>query len=1054
MIKPCTFFRLILPIALFVIPNLLRANGEPTGNPISGRPDSPDSNALKLGHCDPITLATVNCATRTIELSANIQYLFTGQIVPFVATWSTGETAQKITVVPPGAWSWDPIPTGCNEPAHYDNEYNQPGTFFTGNINITSTGAICAGSVAVLTVETDGYNFPSYTWIPDNPGGTLTPYEVFGPGTYSLELKDELNCPFMEQIDISLSPPISPTASGPPAMCPEGDTSTLQVNQAWNSYIWSNGETTQIIQITKPGLYEFTVTNQFGCTGVGIVGVQSGAVQFVPIFASSPTLYPGQEDTLRVSDIFSHYSWSNGHQGVTNIITTVGTYTVTVTNSLGCTGTGSITIGPYIPPPWIVIPTSRNQTIIIPDSLKFDAPGGSLNIGDQIGVFYDSAATGVLICGGFAVWSGLTLAFPAYGNDVAAPAQNGFITGEVFKVKFWRAGSNQIFDATAQYAPLGSLGGLITQTNTFADDGVSMITALTEGLTHAIPLNNGWNMISSYINPGHPDMLEVFDPIASSVDIIKDGDGNSCIPIIPINVIGNWNLLKGYQVRANQKDTLIVLGHKAVPEANPIPLQTGWQIIGYLRESPQNTDTVFSSIKAQIGLVKNNNGKIYSPQFGINQIGDMLPGQGYKVNALSNVMLMYRPNFTGNPMAERSKNTTESEILHFVLDSNLNTGNNATIILTDSIAKSVLALGDEIGVFTPADVLCGAAIYKQENLAITVWGDEPSTSGIVEGMNNAEAYKFKVWDTSEQKECTATTTFLSGMNAYTPDAIEVIQTLMLGVPTYASITAVACNSYVLNNQTYSSSGIYTQNLTNAAGCDSTLTLDLTINPVPIVTVNNPTICLGQPATLTASGATTYLWSNGETTNSITVSPDASTTYTVTGTTAGCSTSSLASVTLDQPTIDLGANIVLSAGDSVILDATCTCQTYQWSTGETTSTIVVYALGTYTVTVSNEAGCTVTDNIVIMTTSTSDPNDRYSISVSPNPTNNLLSVRCHGASTSEVQVFDNLGKVVFKDNGFVPDGVSRTISLKTLPAGSYFLRIVGDGFAKSVPVIKN
>jgi hypothetical protein len=43
------------------------------------------------------------------------------------------------------------------------------------------------------------------------------------------------------------------------------------------------------------------------------------------------------------------------------------------------------------------------------------------------------------------------------------------------------------------------------------------------------------------------------------------------------------------------------------------------------------------------------------------------------------------------------------------------------------------------------------------------------------------------------------------------------------------VSATSCNSYTLNGQAYTTSGSYTQNLMNAAGCDSTLTLNLTIN---------------------------------------------------------------------------------------------------------------------------------------------------------------------------------------------------------------------------------
>lgn len=49
----------------------------------------------------------------------------------------------------------------------------------------------------------------------------------------------------------------------------------------------------------------------------------------------------------------------------------------------------------------------------------------------------------------------------------------------------------------------------------------------------------------------------------------------------------------------------------------------------------------------------------------------------------------------------------------------------------------------------------------------------------------------------------------------------------LGI-TQSNITAIACNSYTINNQTFTISGVYTQTLTNTSGCDSIITLNLTI----------------------------------------------------------------------------------------------------------------------------------------------------------------------------------------------------------------------------------
>jgi len=1000
MTKPYTFFRLALPLlALVVIPSLLHANSEPNGNPPNGGPASPDSiaTALKLGHCGPIIQSVVNCQNHTIELSAWVEYLFSGQVIPYVATWNTGETAHKIIVTPPGAWSWDYSTVGCD---HFLEEYVATGPFFNGPLVITGPIYICpnSGNNALNIINPNALVFNDIQWVFEHTNGqnfnipTSTPtLPIDEPGVYTLSLKDEYSCPFTS--------------------------SPFEVQDAATSA----GFTYSISNHTV------TFTNQSTTASLG----------------------------------FSGWEWTFGDgqtsQSANPTITfaNAGVYNVCLT-AFNPVCSSSICQDINIPntSPWTVTPTSRNHTIIIPDTLKTDLLGGNLQIGDQIGVFYDSSGT--LKCGGYGVWSGLTLVFAAYGNDAAPLPPNGFNTGEVFKIKYWRASTGEIFDASVQYAPVGWLAGLITHTNAFADDGISMMNALTTKASHAIALNNGWNMISSYVVPTNPNMKDVFDPIASSVDLVKDGAGDSYIPLLMINGIGDWNLQEGYQVKANQKDTLVVTGQKAIPEANPMLLKTGWQIIGYLRDSPMNIDTVFKSIKTQINLVKNNDGKIYSPQFGINTIGNMIPGQGYKVKALSNVTLSYRPNFTGNPVAERAENAGETETLHFILDSNLNTGNNAVIILMDSIADNVIDSGDEIGVFTSTGVLCGTAKYHQgENLAITVWGDDPSTPAIFEGLKVDSAYNFIVWDSSDQKACMAITSFQSGINAYAPDAIEVIQDIMLGVPTDTIFTAVACNSYILNNQTFTSSGVYTQTLTNVAGCDSTITLHLTIYPAPTVTSDSQTICFGQTATLTANGAENYLWSTGATTDAITVIPYTTTTYTVTGTTANCSASVAGTVTVNPlPTVDLGVNISLPAGDTAVLDATCACQSYLWSTGETTATIGVHSLGTYAVTVSTTAGCTATDNIVIMTTSTNEASKRYTISVSPNPTDDLLFIICHGSSSSRVQVIDHLGKVILEDKDSVPDGISRTISLKKMPSGSYYVQIVGEGFTKTVSVIKH
>ncbi|MFM7671378.1 MAG: beta strand repeat-containing protein, partial [Bacteroidota bacterium] len=102
---------------------------------------------------------------------------------------------------------------------------------------------------------------------------------------------------------------------------------------------------------------------------------------------------------------------------------------------------------------------------------------------------------------------------------------------------------------------------------------------------------------------------------------------------------------------------------------------------------------------------------------------------------------------------------------------------------------------------------------------------------------------------------------------------------------------------------------YTVTGTDANGCQNTASTTITVNAVPTAdisvaetsgtTYNDGTICAGASVTLTASGGTSYLWSNGATTAAITVSPTSTTNYTVTVTNAnGCSATTNTTITVN------------------------------------------------------------------------------------------------------------------------------------------------------------
>ena len=142
---------------------------------------------------------------------------------------------------------------------------------------------------------------------------------------------------------------------------------------------------------------------------------------------------------------------------------------------------------------------------------------------------------------------------------------------------------------------------------------------------------------------------------------------------------------------------------------------------------------------------------------------------------------------------------------------------------------------------------------------------------------------------------------------------------------------ISVTSAPTTNTTYTITGL-------TGACTGSTTVLVTINGSPTVTVNNPTICPGGSAILTASGATTYSWSAGlSSTNGSTVNanPLTSTIYTVTGNTSGCSSTKTVSVTVtSNPTITVN-NSTICPGGSATLTANGAAS-YTWNPSATLS----------------------------------------------------------------------------------------------------------------------
>ena len=164
-------------------------------------------------------------------------------------------------------------------------------------------------------------------------------------------------------------------------------------------------------------------------------------------------------------------------------------------------------------------------------------------------------------------------------------------------------------------------------------------------------------------------------------------------------------------------------------------------------------------------------------------------------------------------------------------------------------------------------------------------------------------------------------------NAVGCDSIATLN-LTINAPTTATETAVACNSYTwaLDGNTYTNSGLYTTTLVNAAGCDSIVTLDLTIN-TNLSSNQDITAC------------TAYIW------------PADGNTYNTTGTYTALLTSAAGCDSL----VTLNLTMSTSAQSS---ETVASCVSYLWPPTGTTYT----TSGTYTTTLLSTTGC---DSIVTL-----------------------------------------------------------------------------------------
>jgi len=236
---------------------------------------------------------------------------------------------------------------------------------------------------------------------------------------------------------------------------------------------------------------------------------------------------------------------------------------------------------------------------------------------------------------------------------------------------------------------------------------------------------------------------------------------------------------------------------------------------------------------------------------------------------------------------------------------------NGMLIATDSsscnvkdtvfFTVDVLALAVDAG---PDDSICNGAstvLAASSGTTAFLWSNGDTTASITVSPSSTTSY----FVTATDGPCSVSDTVEVSVGQ-PPLAVTISGPSQLCMGSSITLTVQGPGPYMwstgdnLASITVSpaASTSYWVQSTNNCGTSSD-TADIAVTPPPVLQVSDDTtIAFGASATLSASGASSYLWSTGAAFNSITVSPEQSTTYTVTGTDSlGCSTAGSVTVTV-------------------------------------------------------------------------------------------------------------------------------------------------------------
>jgi len=803
---------------------------------------------------------------------------------------------------------------------------------------------ICTGATAQLNA-TGG---TTYVWSPttglSNPNIANPVANPTSTTSYTVTVTDANGCVNTALASVTVNPLPAVTVNSP-TIC-TGATAQLNATGG-TTYVWSPATGLSNPNIANPvanptstTTYTVTVTDANGCINTAPTSVTVNPLPVVTV--NSPTICTGANAQLNATG-GTTYLWSPStglsNPNIANPTanpTSTTNYTVTVTNANGCVNTApaSVIVNP------LPVVTVNSPTICTGANAQLNASGGT--------TYVWSPATG--------------LSNPNIANPVANPTSTTNYTVTVTDAN----GCVNTAPASVTVNPLP----VVTVNSPTICTGTSVQLSATGGSTYL------WSPATGLSNPNISN--PVANPLTTTSYTVTVTNTNGCVNTAPTSVFVNALLVvtvnspvicNGSTAQLSASGGIIYTWTPSTGLSNPyianplanVATTTNYTVsvtdINGCRNSVPTTVTV-----NPLPVVSVNSATICSGH------NAQLSASGGTAYSWSPAMGLSNSNIA-NPIANPTITTNYSVT---VTDANGCRNSAPTSVTVNPLPV--------ISVNSPT--ICMGTTVQLSASGGTIYSWSPAT-----GLNNPNIAN-PLASPASTTNYTVTVTNANGCVNTAPTTVSVNALLSVTVNSpvmcagaTAQLSASGGTIYSwtpatgLSNPNISSpvanpttTTNYTVYVTDANGCHNSAPTSITVNPLPVISVNSPTICAGTNTQLIASGGTNYLWSpaaglsNPNIANPI-ANPTSTTNYTVTVTNIfGCSNTSPTSVTVNplpvisvnSPTICTGTNVQLSASGGI---------TYSWSpaTGLSNPNIanpIANPITTtnYTVTVTNANGC--------------------------------------------------------------------------------------------------